>query len=248
MEEIRRMLEEKLGVKVEISTSVKNGVKKDCYMIGEGPVRPTLYAVRSVKKAMADSPCNDISEKLIDWEYIKDRLVVCLRRHIDGAYEDDIVRSFLDLDKYVRIRIDVNDRTASSTVHKGMLEKWGKTEDEVFDQAVKNMKYKHFSLGEMFGNEDNAMQVITTANGAYGASAMLSNDTLDEIALIIGTDKMYILPSSIHEIIAVKYDDENIDVDGLRNMVSMVNASCVEDCDMLSNNVYIYDGSECKVA
>lgn len=56
---------------------------------------------------------------------------------------------------------------------------------------------------------------------------------------------MIILPSSVHEIIVLPYNDE--DVYALKDMVIEVNKSSLDNEDFLSDSVYLYKRNEEKL-
>lgn len=86
--------------------------------------------------------------------------------------------------------------------------------------------------------------IITNEAGINGASAMLYEENLHKLAEKMGTD-MYLLPSSIHEWLAVSVDKEKPEV--LADMVQEINMENVRLEERLSNNVYHYDKDLRKV-
>lgn len=87
------------------------------------------------------------------------------------------------------------------------------------------------------GIDDVPMHVMTNRAVRYGSSVMLHKGYFRELADRIGSD-LYILPSSIHEVIAVPVT--TADSDELRNMVADVNRSEVLPEEVLGCNVYLY--------
>ena len=79
----------------------------------------------------------------------------------------------------------------------------------------------------------------SVARNVNGASALLYGDVLKDFANKKGTD-MYILPSSIHEVILLPSDRIN-DPTKLLSMVHDVNTTVVSIGDVLSDSVYYYD-------
>ena len=67
---------------------------------------------------------------------------------------------------------------------------------------------------------------------------MLYDDVVKDFAEDLESD-LIILPSSVHEILILKYDTD-VNLDGFKNMVRCVNSEDVEAEDVLSDNVYIY--------
>lgn len=79
----------------------------------------------------------------------------------------------------------------------------------------------------------------------YGTGVIFDNERLKAFCDEIGTDKLIIIPSSIHELLLVNYYD--INEEDANAMVVDVNKSQVEDCEVLSNHIYIYDKASNKV-
>lgn len=89
------------------------------------------------------------------------------------------------------------------------------------------------------------MYVITNEEHYYGAVQMLFNENLDKISEIF-QDDLYILPSSIQEVIAVSAKD--CDITELKEMVEWANSEVVELEEQLSDQVYFYDSRERKLS
>ena len=88
------------------------------------------------------------------------------------------------------------------------------------------------------------MFVITNEHKHKGAGALLFEEDLQELATYFGSS-FYLLPSSIHESIAVP--DELMTPLELASMVEEINQMEVEIGDRLSNQVYYYDQVTRKV-
>lgn len=83
------------------------------------------------------------------------------------------------------------------------------------------------------------MYILTNKQELNGASALLYGDILKDFANKKGAD-MYILPSSIHEVIMVPADRIN-DPTKLLSIVHDANTTVVSTGDVLSDSVYYYD-------
>lgn len=131
------------------------------------------------------------------------------------------------------------------------------TEQELFDLATQNAKRliptTINELGEMlnaslgglgFGENvapiefDTKMFVVSNEHGFIGAAAMLDDEALHKVAEYFG-DNLYILPSSIHEVLAVKAQEGQ--EEELAQMVKSINEAEVSLENRLSDNVYFYD-------
>ena len=83
------------------------------------------------------------------------------------------------------------------------------------------------------------MYILTNEQELNGASALLYGDILKDFANKKGSD-MYILPSSIHEVIMVPADRID-DPTKLLSIVHDANTTVVSIGDVLSDSVYYYD-------
>lgn len=114
--------------------------------------------------------------------------------------------------------------------------------EEIFeDDAEVNSQEFHEIAKEMMSDLENSnipMYVLTNEKKINGAACLLYNDVLEEFAVCKGED-VYILPSSIHEVILVPALDD-ICREELNAMVKQVNEEEVALGDVLSNHVYFY--------
>lgn len=103
-------------------------------------------------------------------------------------------------------------------------------------------KYKFAKMSELLGLEhqdDMKMYVLTNAEQHLGSGLIVHDKILRHILDTIGED-IYILPSSVHELIVIPssvVDDENY----LTKMVHEINQKEVEPKDRLSDDVYRVD-------
>ena len=85
--------------------------------------------------------------------------------------------------------------------------------------------------------------MVTNTVKFNGAAALFYPGVMDDVAERLGGD-YYILPSSIHEVIAVPADGRR-DWRGLERMVRNINHSQVAPAEQLSDHVYRYDAGAC---
>ena len=90
---------------------------------------------------------------------------------------------------------------------------------------------EHIFAGEPF--------VITNNNGINGAAVILYPNTLKKVGKIL-KDDFYLLPSSIHEMLAIPIHAA-IGEQDLCDMVWEVNRTCVAKEEILSGSIYRYD-------
>jgi hypothetical protein len=84
-----------------------------------------------------------------------------------------------------------------------------------------------------------SMYILSNSNGINGASALLYPGVIENFSNRVKTN-VYILPSSIHEVILVPFQEE-IDKSQLIQMVNEVNETQVAKEEVLSSSVYYYD-------
>ena len=178
-------------------------------------------------------------------------------------------REFQDLSVIYRwIVSSDHDGVHSAVIHNPLAERIGMSEEELFKAAAENtrrilppvIKDMNSIMREMFIKDgmpeeiaemmigeipsESMMYVITNEKGINGAASMMYEDKLHELAGKLNSD-LYIMPSSVHEVIAVSSDIG--DPYELAAMVSEVNMSNVELNERLSNQVYHYDKDLRKV-
>ena len=146
-----------------------------------------------------------------------------------------------------KLYIDIDDITdgAKIAITKEMLNNNDLTVNEVFEQAkgniTKDLKVKnlgrHFAemTGmpiELFDMNTLPAYIITNKKMNCGASAVYSYGLHDQIKELIGD--FLLLPSSIHEFIAVPKDD----YETYKSMVMEVNHTVISDDEFLSDDIF----------
>lgn len=136
----------------------------------------------------------------------------------------------------------INVRNMSELIWE-MLNKDWLTNESNYDGCDPSSEWPEELLIDMLMNyeEDKPMYVVSNNKGINGASCILYKEYISELAKSLDSD-LYILPSSIHELIVVK-DDGYTKKDDLINMVVGINEQEVEEEDFLSNKVYHYSRS-----
>lgn len=172
-------------------------------------------------------------------------------------------REWKDLSIIYRLVVDMDDQGIASTIiHNNLAESLGFDEEQLYKMAVENMKRMfpptitsmNEIVGDIFMREgmseemadivlrdtppEKQMYVLSNELKINGATSMLYEDQLNSIAEIVGDD-LYILPSSLHEVIAVAAG--NGDPEELARMVEEINMNQVRLEERLSNQVYHYD-------
>lgn len=199
---------------------------------------------------------------LEDFEKAKDKIVFSLVNYeMNKARLQSIPYvPFLDLAIIFDVLLDRTEsgqRTVDVTNKE--LTAWGTTKEELLFWAKKNTPrlymaeisllddvVKSFSDGIAWdGYFDGFMKekehdfyVLGNRNGIKGAAVILYEGLLKEMAKSLESD-LLILPSSIHEILVMAYNNE-VNLFLIKDMVERINQSEIPLCDVLSNEIYRY--------
>ncbi|MDI9509298.1 MAG: hypothetical protein GX319_09330 [Clostridiales bacterium] len=153
------------------------------------------------------------------------------------------------------------DNIATIQITNEHIRLWGVTSQDIKDLAFENTR-RLFppvikSIGEMINgiisgdigekegiiiendcNDEFPMYVLTNVKGINGASCLLYKDVIKELAQLLKSD-LYILPSSIHELILVPMVSTK-DKESFSRMVMEINSSQLPVEEILADHVYIY--------
>ena len=226
-----------------------------------GDLQETL---RESAEAM-DEAFRDAELPQLDISMAKDNIIFQL---VNTMQNEDMLknlphRDFQDLSIIYRWVVDVEQQGLSSVViNNNVAESLGMGEEQLFKAAAENtrrilppvVQSMNEVMRDMFvadgmpeeladlmiGEQEpeTTLWVISNERKIDGAASMLYEDKLHNLAERVGTD-LYILPSSVHEVIAVSV--EMGEPEELARMVSEVNMDQVDLSERLSNQVYHYD-------
>lgn len=89
------------------------------------------------------------------------------------------------------------------------------------------------------------MLMLSNSCGINGASVLLYPGVLKTAAAKAGCKKLFLLPSSLHEIIAVPYEEGR--EEQLLSMVYCINRTQLEPRDFLSDSIYSFDAETLEI-
>lgn len=184
-----------------------------------------LVNTKQNQKMLADIPHRKFNDLSIIYRYIMDS-------------ETDNIQSFVITNKIAEVlQLDEKDLYNLAMTNTKKL----------FPPAVYTMQDLLAQMG-VSGIDLNTpfpMYIITNKHRVNGAASILYDETLYDLANKLGTN-LYILPSSIHEVIAIPFNPESLK--DLEEMVYAVNMGEVDVSDRLSNAVYVYDKEARKLS
>ena len=169
----------------------------------------------------------------------------------ESLVEQSISKEFLDLSAVVKMD---KEGMASMALSKGDAEILGMTEEEIYAAALANTlrlfppklmnlgRYVEMSIGAELplGEDEVTTYILTNQKEVDGAIYFMSPEVVGAIAEAL-EDDLYILPSSVNEVLLVRASELEDGVDELKEMVRDANETVVAEKDILSYNVYHYD-------
>ncbi len=228
----------------------------------DGEIDDVAHKVAEIlKNAVNSSPLENV-DRLNDSEYIKQNCFLALINAEKNAEieEQAVCERFLDLLAVVRVRFGGGTFILKKEHCKSSGLEIAEAIEVARGNTRKDMEYKSMIevMREMSGGsvpddmqipDDGVMTVCSNKQRVFGASFMLYADLLGQLAEQKASD-LYILPSSIHEILAIKAVQSTDEME-LVSMVREVNDTQVAPNEILSYSVYKYsreDGTITKVA
>ena len=153
---------------------------------------------------------------------------------------------------YVREEVDGDGNFSMKLTHQ-FLERANITETEAWKKAQSNtneetsLESMAKVMADMMGyeyseemDEQTPFFVISNTCKIKGASAILNKKVLADFGKRYNTNKIVVLPSSIHEMILIPYE-EDIDIESFSFMVEQVNDTQVDPTERLTNRAYILE-------
>ena len=231
---------------------------------------------QSILNRLLDICREKASKKAIDMDFfrsfedVRDRICYRLigKERNEGLLEEMPYLDFLDLAIcfYYAYHSDIlGDGTI--LIYNSHMELWETCIAELFGLAKRNtarlfpwtcesmedilceMAGGDASLDGMAGEDtcllEMSLKVLSNTSRVHGAVCMLYPGVLDSLARK-ERNRLYILPSSIHEVILLA-DDGKIMPDELKKMISEVNSTQVAPEEVLSDSLYYYDLQDKRV-
>lgn len=197
-----------------------------------------------------------------DWESVRDKIRM---KVINTSLNKECILlespHYNYLDRSVVFYVEAPIDSGTIRVLNNNLSLWGISSEELLNQAKKNLEKEEFVIegsmdviGAMIGDasldipyvgDDNFLYVISTKDKLWGSKALLNDETLLRMSAMFGGRSYYLIPSSIHELLATSPTDEFepdlATVRMLKSMVQDVNQTEVRADEILSYSIYFYN-------
>lgn len=198
-------------------------------------------------------------DKLENFNSCKDSIIMKLVNYQENLsflanVPYDRYLDFAIIFQYV-VEIERN-HTGTITINNSIFKDWNITLDELSRHARLNtpkllphtlddiLEY----LPEYVSNEEYIqegqffkMYVLTNKKKMYGATTLLYDGLLEQIANSLESN-LLLIPSSIHEVILIPVsEDESIDIDYFNELIEEVNTCELSDEEVLSSHAYFFN-------
>lgn len=273
---IRKGVADNICVRIHVALK-NNGCKRHGIMLTEEGINisPTIYLEEYYQQFQSGDTLERITEKILNcyeevrfrrswessfftsYENVKSMIVykVISKERNEELLEYLPYREKVDLALVCYVLVELNaNQTATVLIRKEHLKLWNVTEEEVFEEAEKNvrrllpakldrMKDVLACMLELPVEEDDdedIMYVMSNEIRSFGAACIFYEGVMEMIHAVL-KENYYIVPSSVHEVIILP---ESM-APGKREMeevVAEMNETQVEAEEILSDKVYYYNG------
>lgn len=176
-----------------------------------------------------------------DHEYLQNGFITITTEHLDnwGIDEEELFEvAWLNTKEKYPYNYVTMEQMIRQMIERDVRRDLDMRGEEVEDKE----EWISFTVDEivkgLFRDNKSQMYVLSNEGKTWGAVSMLCEEALREIANEV-EDDLYILPSSVHEVIVIPAGVSNT-TEHLREMVEEVNRTHVEREDVLSDHVYRY--------
>lgn len=222
--------------------------------------------LKMYKSAMKDINPKNL-ERLEEWTNIKERLalrIVSKERNQEELY-NLVYEEICDLVAIATICVERNGEGVKSIrITQDLARKWNVSNEEILEAAKENtatlfppkiqdlyefvQNMVDISKEELSQGRKNFpdLQILTNDLCINGATVIMYDSFMKEVYERLG-GKFIILPSSVHEVLVVPLED-SVYIPYLQEVVESINQRFVAEDEILSDNVYMYDGEKIVLA
>ena len=193
--------------------------------------------------------------KLSNWNEVKDKIYPQLMNYEINKKALQKIPHVRFLDMAVGFfcntaRLFPKTELGAMTVNTKLKKTWGVTDEELMESAMSNLKKLPFDMktleevAAVYGatihtERKSPLYMLTVYTGMFGAAVLLNNEFLKEVCNRLNCSKLWIIASSVHEIMVLpfEYAKEAFHV----HETSISFNEMIEPDDILSDSLYIFD-------
>lgn len=223
---IKERAQERLGKLYKVS------ILKDalCLSKTEAVTKPALYLNAYYDLYQGEMPLDDILDEILEvYEWNEKR-------------QDIWTEGFLDFEK-------IKDRIVFRLINAGRNQALLESVPYICyqDLAIVFCIYQETQeevMNKLLHSEQDNRPIYVLSNwaGVYGAACILYDDVLKDFSERIKSD-MIVIFSSIHEVLLIP-DQDDIDIEAVKEMVRTINSTEVGEEDFLTDEVYRYSRAD----
>ena len=258
---------EKRGIENRVEFIHKNNQELEALLIyPSNGATPTLYEEFFTKESiedLADEALELYEEFIKSYTLNNDEIskpefilrnvypAVCRKDRNEEMLADAIHSQVGETDLEMYLRVSVPDGSFKLT--RNIVESAELTDDELIAAALNNRQYSIRNVAEVMAEQMGIpadtfdpmpMNVLTNDDGWYGAAGICKTDILKAALQKFECNKIFIIPSSIHEVLCIPGNLAS--ADDINQMIREVNDTVVEERDVLSDHAYVFDGKKVR--
>lgn len=225
--------------------------------LSEKEIVDALLSVYEKAKQEDSACCTNLTKEMSEKSFLLENVYLGLQKKTNEEIVKKFYPDFNDLEGYLYLRAPgENGAFYTMNITSSHLTKAGITEEELWEVAEKNTR-SEAKIQNIFDFMDKSLDIpsnevlevdfpmytLTNEILMKGAAAVLCKSLLSDFAKEQNAKRIFVLPSSIHEVILLpddgKYTEE--DICWMNETVRIANATDLEPQEVLSDRVYIVE-------
>ncbi len=216
-----------------------------------------METVDAAQENMMNTIEKKVKEMLMNKENFLSNIFVGVQQNSTDPIVKDYCDDFDGIEKYIYVRVEQDNGVAHCKITEAILNDIDVSIDDAWKYAHHNTEEETLlvnlreKMKEMLGLESNddteepaPIYIVTNQSNIRGASAILNKKLIKAFAKKMNVDKLIVLPSSIHEMLIIPYNEfaeNNFCMEDMNDMVSVVNATEVTPKERLTSRAYLIE-------
>ena len=213
--------------------------------------------VNAAQENMMNTIEKKVKEMLMNKENFLSNIFVGVQQNSTDPIVKDYCDDFDGIEKYIYVRVEQDNSVAHCKITEAILNDIDLSIDDAWKYAHHNTEEETLlvnlreKMKEMLGlefdedtEEPAPIYIVTNKSNIRGASAILNKKLIKAFAKKMNVDKLIVLPSSIHEMLIIPYNEfaeNNFCMEDMNDMVSVINATEVTPKERLTSRAYLIE-------